>query len=751
MINFFSSFFFINSLIVLLLGLSILRRKDGLKIILLFILSIIPYVIFTFFNFFEDKISVSIGVSRAALLGVNPTSVINMLLLCTIIYVFLTLILWFVFAYFKRPLNFNFQKIKKVYKVEINRSIENTLLFSFTILSVIPLLRLRIDLIRGWKADLLGWDIQNFDTWNGLFLNGNVPMRDFWYPYGNLIALHAFPITGVLISFIANLLFLIYVRNISDLLKSETFSKIGIYISFFLILINFSYSNNFLAIPRYGLVPLALIYVTLMILRKNEFKLKNSILIVPPIIFSFYYSILFLLLVIFVISLYCLILIIKKESITSIFRQFAINKYVIFISFVSGLNILYGLFKGTFYQEVRMVFESRKYNQGLSFPMKMYEKFSEDQFSYSLMIIVFFMFLGLVIFNVLSISFITTNDISITLSLLTGLIYMYLSLQKYSVRGPTYDSWLVGICILTIFILASTSMDLKFESHKAIWPYGIGFISILLFLFVPFSNLSSNHSTFFNLIKNERQTMISKYSDVRNYAVKPEWVSTINFLNTKSSKRFFTLTDNGYLYLATGQLPYFHLAAHEMSNKIDDLDLVNNLKNDPPEYLVIDLHTLNFEQVNSSIRLPKTVQYLTHNFSFIKNFEDIYVFQKKTNNDTKIDDKFYSIFREVDLGQIPFRLNLSFSGECLKEYKNCQEYLRFNLKPNSSTCWLEFNFEGRSVRYTLNNRNGDQNLPSFAYFSLSNAWFYPSKFSNNILSNCSTSYSKIYANSPSLY
>ena len=734
-----------------MLGLSIIRRKDGLKIILLFTLSVIPYVIFTFFNFFEDKISVSIGISRAALLGVNPTSVMNMLLLCTIIYVFLTLILWFVFAYFKRPVNFNFQMTKKIYKVKTNRSIENTLLISFAALSVIPLLRLRIDLIKGWKADLLGWDTQNFDTWNGLFLNGNVPMRDFWYPYGNLIVLHAFPITGVLISFIANLLLLLYVRNISDLLKSETFSKIGIYLSFFLIMINFSLSNNFLAIPRYGLVTLALIYANLMILKKTAFKLKNSIILVPPIIFSFYYSILFLVLVMFMICLYCLILIVKKESTTSIFRQYVINKYVIFISFVCGLNILYGLFRGTFYQELRMILESRKYNQGLSFPMNMAEKFSEDQFSYSLMIIIFFMFLGLVIFNVLSTSFITTNDILITLSLLIGLIYMYLSLQKYSVRGPTYDSWLVGICILSIFILASTNTDLKFESHKDFWPYGIGLIPILLILVVPFTNLSLNYSTLFNLIKNERQIMISKYSDVKNYAIKPEWVSTINFLNSKSSKRFFTLTDNGYLYLATGQLPYFHLAAHEMSNTIDDLELVNSLKKDPPEYLIVDLHTLNFEQVNSSIRLPKTVQYLTHNFSFIKNFEDIYIFQKKTNNDTKIDDKFYSIFREVDLGQIPLRLNLSFSSECLRDSKNCQEYLRFKLKPNSSICWLEFNFEERSARYTLNNQDRDQNLSSFAYFSLSNSWFYPSKFNDNVLSNCFTSYTKIYANSSSLY
>jgi len=169
---------------------------------------------------------------------------------------------------------------------------------------------------------------------------------------------------------------------------------------------------------------------------------------------------------------------------------------------------------------------------------------------------------------------------------------------------------------------------------------------------------------------------------------------------------------------------------------------------DAPDYVILDLHTLNFEGVNAQLRSSELVQYTIKNYVFQFNSDEIYIFKKKSINDNLIDPTFFKIFSEVDLGNLT-RIRHSNSQNtniCTANEEDCVPVLELKVvrKDLTSKCWFEWEYLENVSRFNFeipkNTKVGDS-----IQIPLSKLWLYPmGDFSFRVNNQCVKNQTTIY-------
>jgi hypothetical protein len=699
----------------------------------------------TYVNLFQQNNNFDNGVSRASFIGINPE---GKFYTTVILFIIVILVTYVVISFINRN-----RTLKEIYLVELisdhkqqskSRSyFEFALILFIAVVSAGNLIPRRLDLIENWKPALLDWDVQNFDTWNGLFLQGYTPMKDFWYPYGNIIYLTAYPIKGFFLIVLLTISFIYLLRNAFKESEKLFVIRITLYLCTFLLLLDRFAVNDYFSVVRYGLTSVSIYSLISYILKREKMPFLVWVCISSAILISFSNAVLIFSVTYLVIFFYTLFIEQKKINLfLSKFLNYILSRNSVIMMIPLIFLVTNLVINRSISNEIRLLTKSSEYNQGWSFPMIFISKFMEDRDTYLVT------FLGFFLIFILSILFIYVNKIVIKdfafyihyFSILGVCIFFILGLLKFSIRGPIHDLWI--IVIVAIMILTS-----RIKLYKIfLFPVGA---AIAALGYLNYSNLIQyKYLIDPTKISNERHIMQNQYANINNYAVKSSWVNILEYLNANSITNFATLTDNGYLYLQNFSKPYFHIVQHAYSTSYGNSEMLKYWTDDAPDYVILDLHTLNFEGVNAQLRSSELVQYTIKNYVFQFNSDEIYIFKKKSINDNLIDPTFFKIFSEVDLGNLT-RIRYSNSQNtniCTANEEDCAPVLELKVvhKDLTSKCWFEWEYLENVSRFNFeipkNTKVGDS-----IQIPLSKLWLYPmGDFSFRVNNQCVKNQTTIY-------
>lgn len=733
------SYTLLLNLLMLILVLIYLGSIHKVKYYVLFAIAmaLASTTFITNVNLFQRNNNFDNGVSRASFIGINPEGMFY----TTLILFTMIILVTYVFVTFT---NRN-SKLKEINVVELSSdhkqqpksrsNFEFVLIVFIAVVSAGNLIPRRLNLINNWKPALLDWDVQNFDTWNGLFLHGYTPMKDFWYPYGNIIYLTAYPVKGFVLIVILTIFFLYLLRNIFKELENPFAIRITLYLCSFILLLDRFTVNDYFTVVRYGLTSVSIYTLISYILRREKIPYLVWVCISSAILISLSNAVLIYSVTYLVIFSYTLFIEKKKFSLfllqfyKYVFSRNSVVMLIPLIFLVTNLAI-----NRSISNEIRLLTKSSEYNQGWSFPMIFMSKFMEDRDTYLVT------FLGFFLIFTLSLLFIIAKKIVIKdftyyihyFSILGVCIFFILGLLKFSIRGPIHDLWI--IVIVAIMILIS-----RIKLYKIVLlPVGAAIIALG---YLNYPNLIQYKYLIDSIkILNEKQIMQKQYANIDNYAIKSSWVNVLEYLNVNSITNFATLTDNGYLYLQNFSKPYFHIVQHAYSTSYGNSEMLRYWTDGAPDYVILDLHTLNFEGVNAQLRSSELVHYTIKNYSSQYNSDEIYVFKKKLINDNIIDPVFFKIFSEVDLGNLTriIHNNVQNTDICTINEKDCVPVLELEVvrKDLTSKCWFEWEYLNNVSRFNFeipkNFKVGDS-----IQIPLSKLWLYPiGEFSFRVNDQC---------------
>lgn len=492
------------------------------------------------------------------------------------------------------------------------------------------------------------WDGSNVNYWTYLINRGELPYKDFWYPYSGFFLFELrFPY-GIIISFVYKL---IVYSALIYLFSRVVSSNFYICILFLLIIIIGREVNLFWGIDRYILsILLLLAFVNLY----NNYKINN---------FNFSYSIFIFLIALVILFepsqlLYALpglfaILIYDFFSSKNSKFLFHFNIFIfvplviislLYLYILYILELLPGLI--SFYTSADAMAQG---SQVTIIPQDIFKFASFDLLIYSSTLIIFLItFLriistsGFTQFTFLSIGF-----ASISLMVL----------HKHIIRPMDWQFLIIPFVYFIIYII---------YNNKSLNFIKILFFSILSGIFFASPYFSHNFNNYTNHIYGGFKRLISsfQYLSEGNPAIEKfnsfkldinsDEYQLIDFLNSKNfyNEKYYILSESQNLYiLLKGDHPY-NTNSYNMSPLSEQNNNLNWLIRHKPKYVILDKSKLNFDLVPSKIRNPLIYKFVTNNYSYIKTIGKYDILYLNGNN---FDYLYWSklLGNTIDLKYIP--------------------------------------------------------------------------------------------------
>ena len=683
------------TLIVVLFSLSFMYYFKLFKVPELYLLTLISVFLVAVIlsKFVKLMIPINNGVSRANFFGQSSWDSTASLFIIIISIFLLTLIL----SLYKNSRSFKSKDLEFEIEIKnVNRSRHwLSLLLVLGAILIFPNIRGFAPQADQWIANGSNWDVQNLLTWDELYIMGYTPMKDFWYPYGNLIFTEAFPSFGRLVLWIFQLSFLI----LATLLVSNISSRKNIlypFITLFIFVILLQ--TDFWGIVRYGL-PTAVSGILLFYFlnpkyRQNKFVITQAALVISPWVGGSIHLLLTVLSLIAVI--FSIIFHFRMNNTKFSLKQYFNKNTIPFIS-SWGIYSLYSAEQGQLLNELLHQFNSTNILEKSSYPMDIAGSLLNRP---GLFILAFF---TMVVISAISLSRILmiNNDLVAVKNynvMFLVTISGFLAAYKWSFRGDLNDIRSIAVLAALLF-LANSQIDFKSRSRFQIYF----FITMILISALVVSsavkslpnrlnNISANfkYSTI-DILLNEknrlkvRQKFNSDFSDVDNLE------NLYNYLKIENLLPFYSPTDVGYLNVISKQKPYYYISSYDSSTKYDNEIILNKLKQNMPKSIVIDARNLYFDSVHITLRHPLVIKWLVKNYQLRNSIGNYFIFAQNLDRFEDNLANWNRVFGEIDLGNIPYFID---EGKKCRKGQDCGKYIKVKLLK-----------EGEFCKFTLSNLN----------------------------------------------
>ena len=443
------------------------------------------------------------------------------------------------------------------------------------------------------------WDLENIQTWEGLFRRGWDPNIDFWYPYGFRIFLNQYPTLLELLNFVIFVLITLgLINHLFPKIKNQ-YLEVFISILLFVSLISMISDPVRLGIPILGVFAIAsvrpfsntqiwvgLLWTLICILFGSDVFVYWSVSLV----------------------VYHLSLTLSTTDIHSLRRYFGDKIAIFHLYHLLGLAFVYlacAIHPFT-RQIIALAFSSTKAGEASSDPVNV---FSPAWLIWSSLLI-----LNCVIFWITSkLDYFKLNGTVLTAIFATSILH----LAKMGTR-PIY--WIYSFDALILIVTLCIMLFFQFAVQKRLYQICAGFL-VGIWICFPAYNLSFQKVNPWNNLTQEIG------GEFRNPQIDHQ--NFTNYENRKvllpyTSQRFYVYGDSGYIYVMANQKPYWQINLYNSSLPTDQIRIISELKNNKPKYVIVDQSALNFDLVPHYMRNPQLLQYLLKNFKIERRINSQY-------------------------------------------------------------------------------------------------------------------------------
>jgi hypothetical protein len=217
-----------------------------------------------------------------------------------------------------------------------------------------------------------------------------------------------------------------------------------------------------------------------------------------------------------------------------------------------------------------------------------------------------------------------------------------------------------------------------------------------------------------------------------NLAAYKDEKKLIEILSSKyKNPVFYSLPDNPILYLIANNNPPYQINGFNLSPIFEQQKIVNYLKKDQIEFIIIEPNKNYIDGFSYAVRLPLVYRYVAQNYIFDFETSRFMVFRlKKSSEIVDINNWKRALTNNVDLGfLIPYsKKPIAQYLDCFSE---CVEYLRISL-PKLHENRLNLNFDSKYGNFkVLFDAKEGQNI---FWLRLDRLWFYREDFKYHITS-----------------
>jgi hypothetical protein len=674
-------------LIVLLFSLSFLHQFKSSKVPELFLFVLISIFIVTIMvsKYVKLKIPIMNGVSRANFIGQSSWDSTASLFVIIFSVYSVTLI----FSLYR---NTRRLEVKDSYlEMQIERNTKSkhllTLILVVGAILIFPNIRGFAPQADRWIANGANWDVQNLLTWDELYIMGYTPMKDFWYPYGNLIFTEAFPSFGRLVLWIFQFSFLVLatflVSNISNK-KNVVYPVVTLFIFVFL------FQTDFWGIVRYGLPTVVsgmlLYYFLNPKYKQNNFVIVQVALTVSPWIGG---SVHLLLTVLCIIAIFISQIYQFRIHESKFFIHRFINRNT--IPFISswGIYTLYSAKQGQLSKELLHQFNSTSILEKNAYPMDIVGSFLSKPGLFTLI------FLTMVIISAISLSRILVINSDLVelrnycvMFLVT--ISGFLAAYKWSFRGDLNDIRSIAALSALLYISNgkiefNTKSRLRIYNLVSIFLIGAILLGSIAKIFpTRIKNFSANlNVSTIEILKSENNRLKERQNYNSDFTQVDNLDNLYSYLKQNNLLPFYSPTDIGYLNVISKQKPYYYISSYDSSTKYDNEVLLDKLKSEIPKTIIIDVRSLYFDSIHLTLRHPLVIKWIVNNYQFHQTIGNYNIFTQNLNKSDGNLQGWNSLFGEIDLGNIPYYV--SEGEECAKELE-CDRYIKVKLLKKGEFC-----------------------------------------------------------------
>jgi hypothetical protein len=680
------------------------------QFILIFYFFTISYVLFRLSNI-KFNFPIRGGISKANFHGESSWNT-PVLLFTYIVFVISTVV---VLLILKRRFSNTV-----IHDPHLNSKIENLRYFYFITIAIssvliMPDIKSFSSLTANWSANGNNWDVQNLATWDELYIYGFLPMKDFWYPYGNLIFTEAFPSTGRLLLWIFQLSFIVIstflISNIA--IKNKILLVVSSQVVFVYLL-----QNDFWGIVRYGLPAITGGLIAFYLFNRG-FKQSNywivqvALVFVPWVGGSIYVVLTTSCILGITLFIYNEVRIVLTDSRINgsdkIKKFYSIPRLIInnnTTPFISSWLVytIYAFSNGQLVSEWDGLRNSTNVLEKSSYPMSLAADFIDRPGLFS---VVFFAMIIILAISLINFIFDKKRS-SETMNF--GVLFIVVfagigALYKWSFRGDLVDTRSIAIISILIFITIILNIfQIEFRLDKL---RTIQYALIILVTITTFSLRQEVPTRIYNFVNNLnfatidtisqekeklriRQTKFSDFSEV------PYIYSVRDFLNDNNLFPFYSPTDFGYLNALTKQKPYFYISSYDSSTKLDNLKLIKLLSENHPKAIIVNETKISFDSVHLNFRHPILLKWIIDNYELKTTIGNYFIFTQKFNSFDSNLPGWVKLMGITDLGNIPYFI--SEDRNCGAE-EDCQVYLKIKLLKEDEFCNLTIETRGVKTKF----------------------------------------------------
>jgi hypothetical protein len=443
------------------------------------------------------------------------------------------------------------------------------------------------------------WDLENVQSWEGLFRQGWDPNLDFWYPYGSRIFLNQYP---TLLELLYYLIFVFITIGVSLYLFprfKNRYLGVAIQVLLFITLISIVSDPVRLGLPILGVFAIAS--------AKSFSNVQIWVGLFWTLICVLFGSDVF---VYWLVSLfvYHLSLTLSTKSVHNLRSYF--NDRIATFHLLHLLGLVFVFLACSIHpfsrQIIALALSSTKAGEASSDPVV---PLSPAWLIWSSLLI-----LNCIMFWMITrLEFFKFNGIVLSAIFATSILH----LAKMGAR-PIY--WIYSFDAVILASTLCVMLFFQFALQNRIFQFCAGFL-IGIWLCFPAYNLTFEKT---DLWKSLSAELRGEFRDPK--------VDYQNFSNYESrdvllpftSKRFYVYGDSGYIYVMAGQKPYWQINLYNSAFPTDQNRVISELRNNKPKYVIVDLAALNFDLVPHYMRNPQLLQYVLTNFKIEKKLNDQY-------------------------------------------------------------------------------------------------------------------------------
>jgi hypothetical protein len=563
------------------------------------------------------------------------------------------------------------------------------------------------------------WDGSNINYWSYLVGKGEIPYKDFWYPYGGFFFMDLnFPYGSVISCLYKIITYSIFSYLIFNVISSN------IYINLILIItiIIGREVNLFWGLDRYILsiiILLSFIYFYKSVMYKN--RLSISVIIFN---ISFTLSLIFDLPQILYVSpgILAIILydyfIVKNKNLV----KYIISKLLTPIILIIFIFIIVLYYFDVFYSFIYYYKSLGDMSQGSQVFLNYKDLFNNLSFTS------FFIFITFLIFVILNIRIIYKyRDLTLTYITMGFFSISLFVLQKHIIRPMDWQFLIIPFMFFVIYIVYTSDI---IKSKLMFFIYGVC-ISIL---FANAALLGSSERYFthitggFSRIVNSIKFLLDDFKTINkinngSFNIDSDEYAVAKYVKLHSEKNsdLYVINDSSNIYIYYQGLHPFHSNSYNMSPLGDQLINLNWLIDSKPKYAVLDRTKLNFDLVPNNIRNPLIYNYIVNNYSYllsIGRFDILLLNSSNTNTDYVYWTKLLG--DSIDLKYIPMYSN-PYSCSNKKSDSNVADIRLLNPSNFDGDVILRFHYKsGRDFYVKFHPSTEKSNY----WINLNRLWFY---------------------------